>query len=156
MMKMSVPAAAVLLLAGCLLLETGRARELYVAPELASRVARATWVLDSVAAEQELAFPSIEADATYILRLILARRNQEAVPAAGTLLLRVRIKERELAADLRPRRTSTVEIEAYPAPPASGGEPAAMVLYSETTAQSIRSYAYLTGLLERALRLLGR
>ena len=75
--------------------------------------------------------------------------------AAGTLLLRVRIKEREFSSDLRTRRAATVEIEAYTEPPAAGG-PAAMALYSETTAQSLRSYAYLSGLLQLALRLLER
>jgi tetratricopeptide (TPR) repeat protein len=156
MRKMPFPAAIVILLTGCLLMETGRARELYVAPHLAGRIARATWVLDSVTVEQEFASRSVEADATYILRLLLSRRNERADLAGGTLLLRVRIKEREFAEDLRTRRTATVEIEAYPPPSSGETDPAAMALYSETTAQSVRSYAYLTGLLDRALRLLGQ
>jgi hypothetical protein len=152
---MSVLAAAALVLAGCLVLDTGRARERYVAPEYADRLARAVWILDSVEAQQELASPQIEADAAYILQLLIAQGNQRADAGAGTLALRVRIKERGLPSDLRARRTATVEIEAF----ASGDHPVAMALYSETTAhgaRGVQSYTYLSGLLKRALRQMGR
>lgn len=155
MKRMSALAAVALVLTSCLLLDTGRARERWVSAQYADRVARAVWVLDSVEVQQELASPRIEADAAYILRLLIARGNQRADAGAGTLSLRVRIKERALLSDLRTRRTATVEIETF----AAGDGPVAMALYSETTehgAQSVQSYAYLSGLLKRALHHMGR
>lgn len=155
MKRVSALAAVALVLTGCLVLDTGRARERWVCAEYADRVARAVWILDSVEVQQELASPRIEADASYVLRLLIARGNQRADAGAETLSLRVRIKERDLPSDLRTRRSATVEIEAF----ATGDHPVAIALYSETTtrgAQGVQSYAYLSGLLKRALRHMGR
>jgi hypothetical protein len=140
-------------LCSCLVLQPRRARDLYIRADCADTIKHAELVLDSLAVQKGFDSRHLEANATYILRLMLIRRNQKVHRPEGRLLVRALIKEEEFSRDYRRHNTVTVELSVH-AP--SGGQTLALALYSENTTETIESYAYLYSVVRRALRPLTR
>jgi hypothetical protein len=146
-------AVSVLLLCSCTVFQTRRVRDLYVEPGYVESVQQARLVLDSLAVHKGFDARTLEANAAYILRLLIARRNQAAHSQAKTLLLRARIKEEEFSRRLRTLNTVTVELIIFERP---NDNTVAMALYSESSPETIESYAYLHSVIRRAFEHLSR
>ena len=67
----------VLFLSSCLLFETRRVQELYVQSDYTEEIKHAELVLDSIAVQKGFDSQHLEANADYILRLLLARNTQK-------------------------------------------------------------------------------
>jgi hypothetical protein len=116
-------------------------------------VKQADLVLDSLAVQKGFDARSLEANAAYILNLLIARRNQAAQGRASTLLLHARIKEEEFSRQLRTLNTVTVELSIFEP---RNDTAVAMALYSESSSDTIESYAYLHSVIRRAFKYLIR
>jgi hypothetical protein len=146
-------AGIILFLSSCLLLETRRVQNLYIRSDYTELIKHAELVLDSIAVRKGFDSQHLEADAEYIIRLLLARNSQELRQPGKLLKLRALIKEKEFSRNFQNRNTVTVELSVLE--PISS-EPVAIVLFSENTKETIESYAYLHSLINRALRRLTR
>ena len=143
---MRMLAALSLSLCSCLAVQPRQARDLYIESGYAETVGEAELVLDSLTVEKGFDAESLEANAAYILRLMLARRNQEAGDPGKTLLLHALIKEEEFTREFRGLNTVTVELSLIDPPT---GEAVALALFSENTKDTIQSYAYLHSVIRR-------
>jgi hypothetical protein len=139
---------APVLLGSCLVLGTGRVRDLYVSPGYQPHLRAAPCSLEAVTVDTALDAHRLEQNAAYILRLILARRSSQAAEGTKPLSVRVLIKEEQYLRAYRTLNSVAVELRFF-AP--ESAEPVALLLYSENTEDSIRSYAYLYSLLSRAV-----
>ena len=153
MRRMSVIALSILTLCSCLVLQPRRARNLFVASGYAETIKNAELILDSLAVQKGFDSQALEANAAYILRLMLVRRNQDSADPGRTLLLRALVKEREFSREFQTLNTVTVELSIFDPPT---GEAVALALYSENTRDTIESYAYLHAVIRRAFRHLTR
>lgn len=143
----------VLFLSSCLLFETRRVQDLYVQSDYTEKIKHAELVLDSVAVQKGFDSPHLEANAEYILRLLLARYTQNLRQPGKPLQIRALIKEHEFSRDFQTSNTVTVELSVFD--PRSRG-PVAIALFSENTRETIESYAYLHLIIHRAIRHLTR
>ena len=154
MMRLCVLAVFVLALCSCLVFAPQRAHELYVDREYRAAIGESRLTLDCLAVQKGFDSAGLEANAAYILHLMLARRNQNlSDTSAQALSLRALIKEEEFSRDYRPLNTVSVELSIFDPPRESA---VALALYSETTKQTIASYGYLHSVIRRALRQLSR
>jgi hypothetical protein len=136
-------------LCSCLVLQPRRARDLYIESGYARTVEEAKLVLDSITVQKGFDSQSLEANAAYILQLMLVRRNQDSADPGKTLLVRALIKEEEFSREFQSLNTVTVELSIFDPPKAKA---VALALYSENTKDTIASYAYLHSLIRRAFR----
>ena len=153
MKHICLTAVCTAVLCSCLVLPARRARELYLASPYRQTIADYGLVLDSVTVEKGYDSRHLQENAANIFQLLLSRRNQARGDAEATLMLQAVIKERELNRDFKITNTVTIELRLLdPHSP----DPAALLLFSENTDQSIESYAYLHSLIRRVLRQLPR
>jgi len=143
----------VLFLSSCLLFETRRVQDLYVQSDYTDQIKHAQLVLDSISVQKGFASPHLEANADYILRLLLAGNTQKLRQPGKPLRIRALIKEEEFSRDFQTRNTVTVELSVFD--PRSS-KPVAIALFSENTRETIDSYAYLHSIIRRAIRHLTR
>lgn len=136
-------------LCSCLVLQPRRARDIYIESSYAKTVKEAELVLESLTVQKGFEPQSMEANAAYILQLMLVQRNQDSSDPRKTLLVRVLIKEEEFSREFKSTNTVTVELSLFDPPKT---EAVALALYSENTRDTIASYAYLHSVIRRALR----
>ena len=134
-------------LCSCLLIQPRRAQDLYIETGYAERIRTAEVVLDSLTVRKGFDSQNLEDNAIYITKLLLVRRNQDSATAGSPLLLRGSIKEEAFSREFRDLNTVTVELCIFD-PPKTGA--VALALYSETTKDTIESYAYLHAVIRRA------
>jgi len=146
-------AALFLFLCSCLIFQPRQARDLYIESGYAERIGRAELILDSLTVQRGFDSQALEENASYILRLLLAQRNQDSGRNGKALSVRALIKEEEFSQEFHTLNTVTVELRVFDPP---NTEAVALALYSENTKDTIASYAYLHSLIRRALRLLLR
>jgi hypothetical protein len=151
--RMSVIAASLLTLCSCLAFQPRQAQDLYIEPGYAETIKNAELILDSLTVRKGFDSQALEANAAYILQLMLARRNQDSADPGSTLFLRALIKEEEFSREFHTLNTVTVELSIFD-PPESNA--VALALYSENTKDTIESYAYLHSVIRRAFRQLVR
>ena len=147
MRRMSFFAALFLSLCSCLAIQPRRAQDLYVESGYAERIQRGEVVLDALTVRKGFDSRAIEENAAYIMELLLMRWNQDSATAGNSLLLRTLIKEESFSREFRDLNTVTVELSLFD-PPKTGA--VALTLYSETTKDTIESYAYLHSVIRRA------
>jgi hypothetical protein len=140
-------------LCSCLALQPQRARDLYVQADYTETVKNAALLLDCLAVNKGFDSGLLEENAAYVFHLMLKQRNQAAAARDRTLLLRAMIKEQEFSRDFQTLHTVTVELSIFDPP---REEAVALLLYSENTRETIESYAYLHGVIRRALQHLSR
>ena len=136
-------------LCSCLVLQPRRARDIYIESGYVKTVKEAELVLESLTVQKGFDSQSLEANAAYILQLMLVQRNQDSPDPGKTLLVRALIKEEEFSREFKSTNTVTVELSLFEP---SKTEPVALALYSENTRDTIASYAYLHSLIRRAFR----
>ena len=134
-------------LCACLVAHPHRAQDLYVETGYADRIQTAEVVLDSLTVRKGFDSMGLEENAAYIMELLLGRRNQDLATAGDTLLLRTLIKEEAFSREYRDLNTVTVELSLFDPPKPAA---VALALYSETTKETIESYAYLHSVIQRA------
>ena len=142
-------AALFLSLCSCLVLQTRQTRDLYIESGYAERIEKAELILESLTVQRGFDSQALEANAAYILRLMLAQRNQDSEHSGKALLVRALIKEQEFSREFHTLNTVTVELSIFDPP---NTEAVALALYSENNKETIASYAYLHSLIRRALR----
>jgi hypothetical protein len=140
-------------LCSCLVLQPRCTRDRYIEPGYAEMIEQAALNLDSVAVRRGIASGALEANATYILELMLRRHNAETSNPGHALSMRALIKEEEFSREFRSWNAVTVELSLFDP---QGSKAVALALYSENTKETIDSYAYLHSVTRRALRLLIR
>ena len=153
MKRMGFLAVFFLSICSCLVYQPRHAKDLYVEPGYGQIIQKAELVLDSLRVQKGFDSQALEENAAYILRLMLEQRNQNSGHAGDTLSLHALIKEQEFSREFQTLNTVTVELSVFD-PPES--RIVALALYSETTRDTIESYAYLYSLIRRALRHLFR
>ena len=136
-------------LCSCLVLQPRRARDIYIESGYIKTLKEAELVLESLTVQKGFDSQSLEANAAYILQLMLVQRNQDSTDPGKTLLVHALIKEEEFSRDFKSTNTVTVELSIFDPP---GAEAVALALYSENTRDTIASYAYLHSVIRRALR----
>jgi len=146
-------AASLLPLCSCLVFQAHHARDLYIESGYAETIKRADLVLDSLTVQKGFDSQPLEANAAYILQLMLVRRNQDSRHPGKTLLVRAFIKEEEFSREFHTLNTVTVELSIFDPPKTKA---VALALYSENTRDTIESYAYLHSVIRRAFRRLIR
>lgn len=149
MRRMGFIAALFLSLCSCLVFQSRQARDLYIESGYAETIEKAELVLDSLTVQKGFDSQTLEANATYILQLMLVRRNQKSANPGKTLLVRALIKEEEFSREFRNLNTVTVELSIFDPPKTKA---VALALYSENTKNTTESYAYLHSLIRRAFR----
>lgn len=147
MKRASCVAVFVLSLCSCLFLPSRSARDLYIESGYTERVHSAELVLDSLTVRKGFESRILEENAAYIVQLLLVRRNQDSATSGKTLLLRALIKEQAYSREFRDLNTVTVELSLFDPPKT---EAVALALYSETTKDTIDSYAYMHSVIRRA------
>jgi hypothetical protein len=145
--KMSFIAASFLSLCSCLVLQPRQARDLYVESGYGQTIEKAELILDSLTVQKGFDSQTLEANAAYILHLLLVQRNQDSADPEKTLLIRALIKEEEFSREFQTLNTVTVELSIFDPPKA---EAVALALFSENTKDTIESYAYLHSVIRRA------
>lgn len=149
MRRIIIIAAAFLSLCSCLVLQPRQARDLFIESGYAETVENAELVLDSLTVQRGFDSQAIEANAAYILQLMLVQRNQDLVDPGNTLSMRALIKEEEFSREFQTLNTVTVELSIFDPPKTRA---VVLALYSENTRDTIQSYAYLHSLIRRAFR----
>jgi hypothetical protein len=147
MKRMGFIVICVWFLCSCLAVQPRRAQELYIESDYAQRIETAELVLDSLTVRKGFDSRILEENAAYIVELLLVRRNQDSATAGNPLLLRTLIKEEAFSREFRDLNTVTIELSLFD-PPKTGA--VALALYSETTKDTIESYAYLHSVIRRA------
>jgi hypothetical protein len=137
----------------CLALQPQRARDLYVQAGYIEVVKNSAFILDRLSVTKGFDSRLLEENAAYVFHLVLGQRNQEVADRDKTLRLRAVIKEREFSRDFRTLHTVTVELSLFDPPREKA---VALLLYSENTRETIESYTYLHGVIQRALRYMSR
>lgn len=140
-------------LCSCLIIAPQRAKNLFVESGYARSLKNGELLLGSLTVEKGFDSHQLEANASFMLGLMLEQRNQQLPLSADSLLVQALIKEEEFTRDFKTLNTVTVELSIYDP---RRGEPVALALYSETTVQTIESYAYLHSLIRRTLHHLTR
>lgn len=153
MRRIGIIAAAFLSICSCLVLQPRRARDLFIESGYTETVENAELVLDSLTVQRGFDSQAIEANAAYILQLMLVQRNQDLADPGNILSMRALIKEEEFSREFQTLNTVTVELSIFD-PPKSRA--VVLALYSENTMDTIQSYAYLHSLIRRAFRQLIR
>jgi len=153
-------ALCVLAVCSCLLFETRRARDLYVAPGYEQSFRTAGWIVGPVQVHKGVSTDSLEDEARSILQVLLLRDSASAsvgdtaAPGgSGQLTLAALIRQREFVREYRSLNAVSVELRLFDG---DCETPIAIALYSENTPETIESHAYLYSLIRKALRVLGR
>jgi hypothetical protein len=137
-----------LLLASCLHLHHGRVEDVYFRAGQPERGTYSRLELAEVTVEKSLDETVLRRNAGYIFGLLDARYARERT-ISGSYLAVVSLKEDSILCDLETLNSVTLEIRLTRA---DAEEPEVLYLFSEETARSISSNAYLYELIERAFR----
>jgi hypothetical protein len=141
-------AVSLLSLCSCLVFQQRQARDLYVESGYEGTIKNAELILDSLTVQKGFDTERLEANAAYIIQLMLVQRNQDSAISGKTLLIRALIKEEAFSREFQTLNTVTVELSVFDSP---ASKPVAMALFSENTKDTIESYTYLHSVIRRAL-----
>jgi hypothetical protein len=137
----------------CTLFPVRRARDVYVRSGSERLLSNAAFRLEEVTVERGLESETVRENARSIFALLFARLAQNAGPSAPRLSVRASIKEEPFVQSFRSLNAVTVELSILDG---DGGDPLALVLYSENTESTVLSYAYLYSTIRAAVMLVSR